>query len=93
MDDIDKTMSLESKYMKEIYEKVKQNEEDKSNQKNDVSLNNFEQTVMEMLILLHIENKAMLYAHIKEESANELSEMWDEVVNKIFKSHFNTKVL
>ena len=48
---------------------------------------------MEMLILLHIENKAMLYAHIKEESANELSEMWDEVVNKIFKSHFNTKVL
>lgn len=33
MDDIDKTIGLESKYMKEIYEKVKEKEENKSNQK------------------------------------------------------------
>ena len=63
MDDIDKTMGLESKYMKEIYEKVKENEENKSNQKSNIILSNFEHTVIEMLVLLHIENKAMLYAH------------------------------
>ena len=93
MDDIDKTMGLESKYMKEIYEKVKENEENKSNQKSNIILSNFEHTVIEMLVLLHIENKAMLYAHIKEESADKLGEKWDEVVNKIFESYFNTKVL
>ena len=35
----------------------------------------------------------MLYAHIEEESADKLGEKWDEVVNKIFESYFNTKVL
>ena len=93
MNDIDKTINLESKYMKEIYKKVKQNEEDKSNQKSNVILSNFEHTVIEMLVLLHIENKAVLYAHIEEESADKLGEKWDEVVNKIFESYFNTKVL
>lgn len=93
MDDIDKTINLESKYMKEIYKKVKQNEEDKSNQKSNIILSNFEHTVIEMLVLLHIENKATLYAHIKEQAADELGKKWDEVVNKIFESYFNTKVL
>ena len=93
MDDIGKTIGLESKYMKEIYKKVKENEENKSNQKSDVVLSNFEHTVIEMLVLLHIENKAMLYAHIREQAADELGKKWDETVNKIFESYFNTTVL
>ena len=46
-----------------------------------------------MLVLLHIENKAMLYAHIREQAADELGKKWDETVNKIFESYFNTTVL